>query len=376
MSSLDHVTEAQYKQLAIAPKVSGIISLFASIVLIRDVLSSKKKRSNTYSRIMLGMTIIDILVSIAFILSTWAIPIDGVDTDIQAPYRSGNTSTCIIQGILVQLAIASNIYNLCLAIYFFLSVRTRCLEEEMKKYEKMMHLAALTFGFGTAIAGIPLKLYNSAGPWCWISSLPHSCGLTKKSDPSTCIRGKYAYAYRYAFFYFPLWIIILAITVIMTTMACHVRKVEKQTVRYSFSVETRNSLTSKVARQAFFYVIALYLTWGPGSVGRLLETFNVQTSFLGLLLATFLAPLQGFFNCLIYFMPKNNGIFCKSCTFGKLMSTFSTHECDSDIDLMDPALMLRKQKEENNSQNDDDSDEQMHTALLDKSERQVQTVNA
>mmetsp|Transcript_11551 Transcript_11551/g.25278 ORF Transcript_11551/g.25278 Transcript_11551/m.25278 type:complete len:82 (+) Transcript_11551:266-511(+) len=30
MSSLDHVTEAQYKQLAIAPKVSGIISLFVS----------------------------------------------------------------------------------------------------------------------------------------------------------------------------------------------------------------------------------------------------------------------------------------------------------------------------------------------------------
>jgi len=319
-------------------------------VIIRDILKNEVKMRNPYCRIVLGMASMDTLISFGIFLTTWAIPIDGLDTDLQAPYRSGNTNTCIFQGMLLQFTLASNIYNLCLAIYYFLSITTKYSEEEMRKIERMMHAAALTFGFGTSIAGIPLKLYNSAGPWCWISSLPFSCGLSSESDPSTCLRGKYAYAYRIAFLYGPLWVIILSITIIMIRIACHVRKRERLVAQYRFSQRGRGHLTRQVARHGFLYVVALYISIGPGTLSRLFETFNYEPPFVLMLLSVIFAPSQGFFNCFIYFKPKYGFL---GCHFGSRISSFFTKNVN--IDLIDPTAMLRQQQLEDNNRSDSDS---------------------
>ena len=58
--------------VAIAPKVTGFISLVASTFLTYYVLSSKERRSKVVNRLILGLSISDILFSlfVAF-MSTW-----------------------------------------------------------------------------------------------------------------------------------------------------------------------------------------------------------------------------------------------------------------------------------------------------------------
>eukprot|EP00585_Thalassiosira_rotula_P008386 CAMPEP_0196154444 /NCGR_PEP_ID=MMETSP0910-20130528/38888_1 /TAXON_ID=49265 /ORGANISM="Thalassiosira rotula, Strain GSO102" /LENGTH=94 /DNA_ID=CAMNT_0041418461 /DNA_START=58 /DNA_END=338 /DNA_ORIENTATION=+ len=60
--------------LAIAPKITSFLSICGSSTIIFKIMRNQKSRRDTLPRIMLGMSICDVLVATWFFASTWPIP--------------------------------------------------------------------------------------------------------------------------------------------------------------------------------------------------------------------------------------------------------------------------------------------------------------
>jgi len=65
---------SESKILAIIPKIPAVLSIAGSIYIVQNVLRHKDKRKSIYNRLMLGISISDILASHAYFLGTWLIP--------------------------------------------------------------------------------------------------------------------------------------------------------------------------------------------------------------------------------------------------------------------------------------------------------------
>jgi hypothetical protein len=87
--------------LVLAPLFSGLVSLAASSWIIVEVFTTRKKLYTVYNRLLLGMSIIDVLTSIAYMFGPLPMPSDYEET----PGTLGNEATCTAQGFFVQLGI-------------------------------------------------------------------------------------------------------------------------------------------------------------------------------------------------------------------------------------------------------------------------------
>ena len=86
--------------------------------------------------------------------------------------------------------------NFSLIVYYMLVIKYGVSEDSIRRgVEPIMHFFAVGFGFGTAIAGLTLNLYNDANLWCWIASYPGDCRDSRDSNP-TCTRGEDFWIYR------------------------------------------------------------------------------------------------------------------------------------------------------------------------------------
>jgi hypothetical protein len=58
----------------VAPRLTASLSIAGSSFIVTDVLRSPKNRSSPYHRIMLGMSICDLVASISYFLGRWPLP--------------------------------------------------------------------------------------------------------------------------------------------------------------------------------------------------------------------------------------------------------------------------------------------------------------
>jgi hypothetical protein len=182
-------SERQLKAVAIVPKLAAFPSILGSLFIIQHVLRSKERRNRVYHRILLFMGIHDFIHAIKAFVSTWPIP-EGTSFVYGA---RGNTATCTAAGFLGQGgSLTSIFYNGSLTLFFLLVVRYGWKEERIKRtVEPWLHIVPCAVGWSTAIAGIPLSLYNAFGWTCWINSYPFGC-----IDNVNCERGDNAGIYR------------------------------------------------------------------------------------------------------------------------------------------------------------------------------------
>jgi hypothetical protein len=96
-------SESQIIALALAPKVTGFLSMVGSFWIIVEVLMDDLKRTNVYHRLLLGLSSSDFIFSIFMFASTWPIPSDTPDI----AWAIGNERTCKVQGFVLQFGIAS-----------------------------------------------------------------------------------------------------------------------------------------------------------------------------------------------------------------------------------------------------------------------------
>lgn len=341
-SSKFDLTDSQRMALAIAPKVTSPFSIVGSCLIIVDVTRSGKKLGRTYSRLLLGMSLMDLSFSSSTFLSTWPIPYGTPGL----PMASGNVASCTAQGFFYHLGLGAALYNCSLSFFYLFIIAFSWSNATLQKIEWALHAFPLVLAFSFAISGIPLKLYNSAGLWCWISALPRTChNGNSQYGTGDCLRGEYAFYYRWLFFDVPLWLCIIVIANNMIVVVYLVTAKERASQRFRFGQNPSNlpptndaparttsanstaeskkslwqrfcnpwqkekpkkppSLASQVAWQAFFYVSAFGITWGPATVMKLQDVRGIPVPYWAILGLAGMVPLQGFLNFLVYIRPR------------------------------------------------------------------------
>jgi G protein-coupled glucose receptor regulating Gpa2 len=208
--------EAQSIALAIVPKISGSLSVLFCALIIFTVARDKNRRSKTYHRLLVGISIVDMSSGFWLALSTWPIPKEST-----VLWASGNDRTCTLQGFFTNFGITSSFYNTSLSLYFLLVIRYGWKESQIKKIEPFLHVIPLLWGFGTSFAGLGLGIFGNANLWCWIQR-------------------KYN-VYRWTFFYGPLWTMIVLVSGMSIMIYQYVRQLERRTLKYQYEYEVKSS---------------------------------------------------------------------------------------------------------------------------------------
>jgi hypothetical protein len=257
-------SDAQLTALALCPKFTAMASVVGSSLIIRDVIQIGNKNSDALStryRLLCGMSVCDILSSSAWFLTSWPVPEDAL-SGMFTVWNVGSTQTCRAQGFFVQLAIGTVTYNACLALYYLLVIRYGWKNEYISKHvEPWMHFVAVAFALSTSIAALALDLYNPIGWFCGISAHPSYCTQSyENKGPTNCIHGDNARIYQAVFWIGPACCVVVWLAVSMFLVYWKIRTTERGTSHSQFQP---GRLQQRFALQAFLYVGAMLVTWGP-----------------------------------------------------------------------------------------------------------------
>lgn len=291
----------QQRAIALAPKFTAAFSIPCSIFLIYEVVCDYQKGKVTpIKRILVGMSVIDVLSSSGWFLSTWAVPKGSF------AFSAGNRATCSYQGFLLQLAVGAPLYNSSLALFYLLIIKFRWTDERLRKVEYWVHGFILLFAIGTSILLLPLKQYNHIGAVCWVIGDPKECKTSSFQDSDIlCERGKHAWLYGIFLFYLPLWVCVIACCFSMGYIYMETRRTIGRMHRYSVSGRDCHSLSrsdkdsGRVAIQALLYSLTFVITWMPSTLWSVAHWFNWSSFWLDLI-SGFCEPLQGFWNLCIF----------------------------------------------------------------------------
>lgn len=151
-------SERQQAVIAIVPKFSASLSIIgSSCIIVECLFVDRRKLERVYHRILLAMSIIDVIESSWNFCSTWPIPrgTRGV------AFAAGNVTTCTAQGFILEFGLAIPMLNMCLSIYYLLVIKYSWSEDKIRKRaEPWFHGVSLCVALAFALAGIPMKLYS------------------------------------------------------------------------------------------------------------------------------------------------------------------------------------------------------------------------
>jgi hypothetical protein len=176
----------QQQTLVAVSCISGSLSVIgSSIILFIIGRDWREKLSHVYHRIILGMSIIDVITSFNFIFSFLLLP------EGEFWGARGNTLTCEISGFLVVMATSAGLYTFGLAIYFCLVTQSYREKNYITIYiEPFIHLIAIFAPVGISIWALlenAFKPVLGAGGWCWMHEYPVMCFQLEDVE---CTRGQ------------------------------------------------------------------------------------------------------------------------------------------------------------------------------------------
>jgi hypothetical protein len=335
------------------PKPSALLSIICSYVVIREVLKDEKSKtaSKVIGRVLLSMSISDIVFSFAWFLSTWPTPKG--DEYWYLHQNSGNTATCTIQGFLYQFGfVASPLFNMSLAIFYLLIVKYNYNEKRLSHLEKWVQGSIWTFTLVASIYPIPLGLYNNNWEICWLDSYPPDCkdSWTYGDDEADCIRGDNAWIHGLFFLVFPSWFCLLVVSFTFLVLLRTIRQMENKSRMYAGTISKMNVLavaprrrssslrvinrnkSKLVAQRAMMYAVAFLFTYSLATVtsSRWYTTGKYNTVFD--FCSFILLPLQGFFNFIVFasvrsVMKTPEGRLLRRIVFGCGESRFMKTIC-------------------------------------------------
>lgn len=171
-------SDLQEQILAILPIPSAILSIMGSSIIIYMAFRSRKQRKWTpYTRLLLAMSIYDILASVVLSAAAFLRPRDTSPRLLSF----GTEATCNAVGFFNQVSYASIFYNGMLSFYFLLTARYGFSNDFIAgKLERWVHLLCIGFPLGCACACAHLGYYaeSASGIGCWISRTPE-CDTNK-----------------------------------------------------------------------------------------------------------------------------------------------------------------------------------------------------
>jgi hypothetical protein len=305
---IEEASLSQQKMLAIVPKVASMLSLLSSLYIIWDTISLPRNTRKMYHRILLGMSISNLVSSLAWFFTTWPIPPEV----LPVWGASGTQATCSAQGFFAQFSLSTVFYNGGLALYYYLVIRRGWTERALEKsrVEWFMHGVSLSIPLATSSAAVGMGLMNPIGWDCWIASVPLNCEESwLNNGVSTCTRGDNANLYQWIFFYLPLWMIIFTVTCVMGLILYQFREADKSIDKWRQKAEStgasptdsrknrsvkRNKRSKEIGRQCLFYVGSFYVTWFFPTILRIHEvTGGKSVYYHWVQLSAAFVPVQG-----------------------------------------------------------------------------------
>jgi len=180
----------------VLPMISGSISLLGSGTIATMILISADRLSYPFRRLIFGLSIMDIIQSVAMIMGPFSLPgnTDGV------MWSKGNVTSCDIQGFALHIGFAGvPMYMLSLSVYYLYSIKFNMKDKVFsRKIEPWLHAGSICW---TLVGGIVCWASGSfnmmeAGNICWYTPSPYDCVA---NDDVECDRGKHAFAFGWIF---------------------------------------------------------------------------------------------------------------------------------------------------------------------------------
>mmetsp|Transcript_5681 Transcript_5681/g.12474 ORF Transcript_5681/g.12474 Transcript_5681/m.12474 type:complete len:445 (-) Transcript_5681:631-1965(-) len=339
---------------------SAIVSIISSSALIWMVLRSRDRLSTAYHRLLLGMSIADLLVSFQFASFQAMIP---SDVNYAVWNAGGNQASCIAQGFFAVFGWScSLLYSCSLNIFSLAIVKYNKPERYIRtKMEPFLHGVPILHSLAFCILGLVTQGFNGnvvlGECFLPVYDPPHCIGYedgqVREGFEIPCGRGSDAYA---AFSY--AWALVLSfgtpITVVATLgmMFKHVSQLDKRITRYGaaaisgdapqqnadtaapttvggiggFSSRVISSVASsvgstfgrsfrsnsnerlsngrRVMHRAIAYSIAYLLTWSWFIAMMVMWMVRAPVPNALDYIASIFSPLQGLFNLMIFMQPK------------------------------------------------------------------------
>lgn len=242
-SDISSLTEAQDKTLSLLPIFSGLLSAWGSFQIMQLVLCRRRMEEDhadttdnslqSYQRIMLGLSVSDLISSLALSLQAFLLPAE----TSQRIWAVGNDVTCSMMGFFQQLSLSNIWYTGMLSFLFLLAIRYSVSEERIAKvYEPWMHGLSIGFPLITAsiLAGMDVYGELDVVHWCWVT-------------------GEHEQAISFVVAGFPYFFWIMAIPINNAMVYFQVRR----TIRNQNSASNKITATTQVANA------------GPGTVSSL-----------------------------------------------------------------------------------------------------------
>jgi hypothetical protein len=161
------LTLAQDKALSLTPVFSGLLSSWGSVTIIYMIFTSSQ--GSCYKRIMLGLSVADLVSSLTIALQAFMLP---SDSQPERVWAVGNEASCTAMGFFHQLSQASVWYTGFLSVFFLLTIRFDWSDETMAKcVEPLFHFLSIGYPLVTAATGLALGAYDvlDLGHACWLS---------------------------------------------------------------------------------------------------------------------------------------------------------------------------------------------------------------
>jgi hypothetical protein len=261
--------------LALNKSISASFSLIASSIIIYKIYlfyreqrssftvsgvgrSPRSDRMSTYHRMMLSISLLDVLHSLSSALSTVLVP-----PSTGAVFAHGTIATCAAQGFFQQLTPTIVIYMALMNTYFMLKIRYNISDHVFQtKYEPIFHAIPIAFFFITGTTGLSLKVFNAIlipELGCWLGSYPIGCIFT-----NTCTRGykiaEYLDYYAWGFAY--IWLFLSAVVVLVNSLLIYsaLRSQEEKNSQYlAAQLQHRSSLNAAAPTSSSSHIIVAAL---------------------------------------------------------------------------------------------------------------------
>jgi len=280
--------------------ISSSLSVVGSCIIVFTILRGGWiKLCRLHNRLLLGISAIDVLYSIALGLSF--IPSPRVD---DCSFGKGNDITCTTQGFFLILGLAVPGYSTMLSVYYMATIVYSKTEEMLtQKFEPFMHAFAVLPSLICAAIGAKNMYFYSQTAQCWIED---PCLSSKECDGWDGFgKGGWLVIASSLWIYINSSITCLCILNIYRTINGRAKAMRTYEYAASGPPSRMDIAANESAKQGFLYMSAFLFTYSWSAMSILFRTTkqsSAQTT-LYILTAVFL-PLQGFWNVLTYSRPR------------------------------------------------------------------------
>eukprot|EP00980_Cylindrotheca_fusiformis_P010754 scaffold2429_cov106-Cylindrotheca_fusiformis.AAC.5 len=165
------LSDKQQRILAAMPIPSAVLSIVGSSIILHMLFTKSRQshRWTPYSRLLLAMSVSDIISSTTLGVASFLYPKD----TSQHVWAMGNDATCSMIGFLNQFSYSVVLFNVMLNFYFLLTTRFGLKNRQIaRRIEPMMHFVSFGYPLVTASVGLHLNVYGERQGiiGCWVSN--------------------------------------------------------------------------------------------------------------------------------------------------------------------------------------------------------------